>query len=153
MHFVLAGFGHSEHTRRYYFDAVEKDQDRKRVTVSADVDVARKCGIALQELPLLCRRLLDEHPDAASIHFTEPEMALCVGRRSVARIVSMVCLERLRLASDYQVRVHAFRDAVLALEDLHGSDYLKAYGVSEQFRLNVVRARTALRDHREAHRC
>lgn len=65
----------------------------------------------------------------------------------------MVCLERLRLAVDYQSQVQAFRDAVLALLDLHGLEFRKAYAASERFRLGAKKARIALQDHRKIHRC
>ena len=85
MHFVLAGFRQSDHTRRYYFDAIDADRSKKRVTVTADVDLVRKYGIPIQELPLLCIRLLEEQPGLTSVDFTEPEMVLCANKRAVAR--------------------------------------------------------------------
>jgi hypothetical protein len=85
MHFVLAGFRQSDHTRRYYFDAIDEDHQRTRVTVDADVNLVRKYGISLQELPLLCRQVLEEHPSVSSVDFTEPEMALCADKRAAAR--------------------------------------------------------------------
>jgi hypothetical protein len=84
MHFVLGGFRQSDHTRRHYFDAIDEDHHRKRVTVDADVDLVRKSRISLQELPLLCRQLLEEYPSVTSVNFTEPEMALCADKRAAA---------------------------------------------------------------------
>jgi hypothetical protein len=85
MHFVLTGFRQSDHTRRYYFDAIEKEHERQQVTVSADVDLARRYGISLQELPLLCLRLLEGHRNAASISFAEPEMVRWAADKRAAR--------------------------------------------------------------------
>jgi hypothetical protein len=65
----------------------------------------------------------------------------------------MICLERLRLAVDYQFHVQAFRDAVLDLLDLRGLQFRKAYAASEQFRVSAKKARIALQDHRKVHRC
>ena len=47
------------------------------VVVRADVSLARKYDIRLQELPLLCRRFLAElpvHPDSAPVTFSEADM-------------------------------------------------------------------------------
>ena len=85
MQFVLAGFRQSDRTRRYYFDAVDKDWKRTRVTVSADLDLVRKHGISIQELPLLCCGLLEGHPNVAALDFSEAEMAVCADKRAAAR--------------------------------------------------------------------
>jgi hypothetical protein len=85
MHFVLTGFRQLDHARLYYFEAIEKEQRRKQVSVSADIDLARRYGISLQELPLLCRRLLEGNQNAASISFAEPEMLRWAADKRAAR--------------------------------------------------------------------
>jgi hypothetical protein len=73
--FVLAGFRQFDTVRRFYFDAIGEDRIRKRVVVGADLELIRRYRIPLQELPLLCRRLLDARAKAESIMFTENDMA------------------------------------------------------------------------------
>jgi len=90
MHYVLAGFRQSEHTRRYYFDAIDEDHDRKRVCVSANIDLIRKYGISIQELPLLCRRLLEKQSNVISVDFTESEMVLFADKRAADATAAIV---------------------------------------------------------------
>jgi hypothetical protein len=77
MEFVLTGFRQEINVRQYTFEAVAEDRRRTRVTVGADLALIRKYKIPLQELPLLCRRLLEGNGVAAkssSLMFTEKEM-------------------------------------------------------------------------------
>ena len=60
MEFVLIGFRQEKNIRRYAFDAVSSSHVRTHVTVGADLSLARAYRIPLQELPLLCRRLLED---------------------------------------------------------------------------------------------
>ena len=75
MTFVLTGFRTFDNMRRYDFDVVIEDRSRLHVTVGADLDLIHKYRIPLQELPLLCRRLLERLTKIKSIVFTESEMA------------------------------------------------------------------------------
>lgn len=90
MPYVLAGFRQLRDTRRYYFDAIDEGAGRKRVSVSANVVLIRKYGISLQELPLLCRRLLEKQSNVTSIDFTESEMALFADKRAAEASAAMV---------------------------------------------------------------
>lgn len=77
MEFMLAGFKEGDGVRKYRFDWVAADRSRRAVIVCADVSLARKHEIRVQELPLLCRRLLDtigETELAAAITLTEDHM-------------------------------------------------------------------------------
>ena len=88
--FVLAGFSHHFGFRVFEFDCLENGRPRSRYTVRADLTLVRKHGIHLQDLPLLCRRLLDrreEVEDATSLTLTEAEMMACV-EREAARVQS-----------------------------------------------------------------
>jgi hypothetical protein len=64
MEFVLIGFRQEKNIRRYAFDAVSSSHVRTHVTVGADLSLARAYRIPLQELPLLCRRLLEDLTEA-----------------------------------------------------------------------------------------
>lgn len=61
MDFTLTGFLQDREIRHYRFQATGDDRTRREFTVDADVSLLRKYGIALQEVPLLCRRLLEQH--------------------------------------------------------------------------------------------
>ena len=75
--FVLTGF-HQLHGIRYYvYRGHPHDGSLSEFTVDADVRLLQKHGIALQELPLLCRRLLEtQNPDYSlkAVTFTEDLM-------------------------------------------------------------------------------
>ena len=89
MEFVLAGFRQFETVRRYYFDAVGADRIRKSIAVDADLELVRRYRIPLQELPLLCRRLLDARDKAESILFTETDIAQYAKDRTAAMDASL----------------------------------------------------------------
>ena len=82
MEFVLAGFRQFDNVRRYYFDAVGEDRSRQQVTVGADLNLIRRYGIPLQELPLLCRRLLEGRAKIETIMFTENDMVRYANQRA-----------------------------------------------------------------------
>ncbi len=75
--FILAGF-HEEHgIRRYVFQSANDDGASGEFTVEADIGLARKYGIGLQELPLLCRNLVgkqDSVPSTNALAFSEDLM-------------------------------------------------------------------------------
>jgi hypothetical protein len=63
MTFTLSGFTEGNGHRRFAFQCVGGDGGRKTVIVRADVSLARKHEIRLQELPLICLRLLQNSGD------------------------------------------------------------------------------------------
>ena len=87
MQFALAGFSQADNVRQYFFDVVE-DRNRKRVAVAADLILVHQYGIPLQELPLLCRRLLEGCMQIETIVFTEDEMARYADKRAAAASAS-----------------------------------------------------------------
>jgi len=82
--FVLTGFSHDRGFRVFEFDCVKDGRMQTRHTVRADLALARKYGIHLQELPLLCRRLLDacEKGSRSSLTLPEAEMIACAQEAS-----------------------------------------------------------------------
>jgi len=58
--FVLKGFREETGCRVFVFDGIEVDRSRSEYTVETDLAMSRRYGIRLQELPLLCRALLEE---------------------------------------------------------------------------------------------
>jgi hypothetical protein len=85
MQFVLTGFTHDMGFRVFAFARMGQDSLQTRCTVRADLALVRRYGIHLQELPLLCRGLLDrreEGEQARSLTFTEDEMRVCADERT-----------------------------------------------------------------------
>ncbi|MBZ5579555.1 MAG: hypothetical protein LAP40_23590 [Acidobacteriia bacterium] len=67
MDFTLTGFLQDREIRHYTFQGTEEDRTRRQFTVDADLGLLRKYGIALQELPLLCRRLLERNAPSREV--------------------------------------------------------------------------------------
>lgn len=77
MRFILTGFTQNTGFRVFTFEGIAADQTRTRFVVDTDLALTRRYGIRLQELPLLCRELLercDEGEQARAFTFTEAEM-------------------------------------------------------------------------------
>lgn len=75
--FLLTGFSQIEGFRVFEFECVREDRSRLAYTVRADLALLRRYDIQVQELPLLCRRLLEQAPTDAttrSLVFTEASM-------------------------------------------------------------------------------
>ncbi len=88
MSFVLTGFTHDQGFRVFAFDRIGADRARIKFVVRADLGLIRRYGIHIQDLPLLCRNLLDRRDEADEIlplTFTEEEMRLNCGQRAAAR--------------------------------------------------------------------
>ena len=93
MEFVLTGFRHAGNVREYTFEGVTDSRTRTKFQVDADLTMARRYGITPQELPLLCRRLLeamddDERP--ALLTFSEQDMStLATDRKATAAAAAL----------------------------------------------------------------
>jgi hypothetical protein len=88
MQFVLTGFTHDKGFRVFAFDRIGEDRVRTKCTVRADLSLIRNYGIHIQELPLLCRGMLDRSGDAAAMPaliFAEEQMKACATERAAAR--------------------------------------------------------------------
>jgi hypothetical protein len=88
MNFTLSGFKERDGLRRFAFQCVGANDAKTTVIVRADVALARKHEIRLQELPLICVRLLESMSAdelAAPITLTEDHMiAIQTAARSAA---------------------------------------------------------------------
>ncbi len=78
MQFALTGFKQDTGFRVFAFECTAADRTRTEYTVRADLALTRKYGIQMQDLPLLCRGLLERHEGGLqhAITFTEEEMCL-----------------------------------------------------------------------------
>ena len=85
MHIILTGFSQSMGFRVFAFECVGEDKVRRSYTVRADLLLVRKYGILMQELPLLCRRILERRQDGDQQRmytFTEADMCIQAGLRA-----------------------------------------------------------------------
>ena len=82
MQFIFTGFMQDMGFRVFAFERVGPDRIRMKYTVRADLALLLRYGIPMQELPLLCRRLLerrnDDREERGAVTFTEDEMRLYV---------------------------------------------------------------------------
>jgi len=79
MQFILTGFTQDMGFRVFAFERMGEDRIRTKYTVRADLALILRYGIRLQELPLLCRGLLERREngeEASTLTFTEDEMCL-----------------------------------------------------------------------------
>lgn len=79
MQYVLAGFTQDTGFRVFSFERVADDWARTPYSVKADLALARKYRIPMQELPLLCRGVLERHSeddDARAFTLTEEDMTV-----------------------------------------------------------------------------
>jgi hypothetical protein len=78
MHYTLTGFTHSSGFRVFSFDGVMAPLARITYSVRVDLTLARKHGIRVQELPLLCHGILERRSDddQRAFTFTEDDMTV-----------------------------------------------------------------------------
>lgn len=88
MQFVLTGFTHDLGFRVFAFERIGEDRIRTRFTIRTDLALIRRYGIRLQELPLMCRGILerrDEGEKNRAVTFTEGQMRLYAQDSAAAR--------------------------------------------------------------------
>ncbi len=68
MQFILTGFRQDARYRVFEFEGIAADRSRSAFAVRADLGLIRQFGIRVQELPLICRSLLDQMGDAPGRH-------------------------------------------------------------------------------------
>src|ERR1700734_1808922 len=91
MQFILTGFTQDREFRVFAFEGIAADRVRTPFTVRANLALSRTYGIRLQELPLMCRAVLElreEGEQANAMTFTEDAMRLhasnCIAARALA---------------------------------------------------------------------
>jgi hypothetical protein len=87
MGYVMNSFHHESSIRKFLFDRIDADYRRTSFTVCVDLGMIRKYKISLQELPLLCRYLLEGQSADGQIRvltFTEADMQGHADRRTAA---------------------------------------------------------------------
>jgi len=79
MQYVLSGFTHEMGFRVFAFQGIGEDHARTEYSVKADLAAIRRYGIRVQELPLLCRGILERRgadEEQRTFTYTEGEMSL-----------------------------------------------------------------------------
>ncbi len=97
MQYVLTGFTHEMGVRVFAFEGVGEDRVRTEYKVRADLALIRRYGIRVQELPLLCRGILErrnEGEEQRTLTYTEADMRLnadaCASRAAAAALKKKV---------------------------------------------------------------
>src|SRR5271166_4237173 len=93
MQFVITGFTQDLGFRVFTFDGIDAAWARTAFVVRADIALARRYGIRLQELPLMCRGLLergDESHEIRTVTFNEEDMRVyasdCAAKKEAAAL-------------------------------------------------------------------
>ncbi len=87
LHYALSGITHQDGFRLFAFLETSEDNRRVPCVVRADLGLVRKYGIRIQELPLLCRELLERRAEPDSVlrlTLTEEDMRAHQANRQVA---------------------------------------------------------------------
>jgi len=90
MQFMLTGFTQDLAFRVFAFERMGSDRIRTKMVVRADLALVRRYGIQMQELPLLCRNLLERRDGDNSggehtLTFSEDDMCLHAKDRASAK--------------------------------------------------------------------
>lgn len=92
MQYVLTGFSQDLGFRIFAFNGVGPDRKLTAFVVRAELSLAQRYGIRLQELPLLCREVLEQREDddgQRAYTFTEERMqshaSICAAKREAAQ--------------------------------------------------------------------
>jgi hypothetical protein len=91
MTFILLGFSQDTKFRIFVFEGIGSDRTRTAFAVRADVAMTRSYGISLQDLPLLCRGVLERRDDGdekRAFTYTEADMRLLADDRTAARVAA-----------------------------------------------------------------
>jgi hypothetical protein len=86
MQFVLTGFTPDSAFRVFRFEGAEPGRVATAFTVAADLSLIRTYGILVQELPLLCRELLERSAETGvpvhALTLSESDMRLRANRQA-----------------------------------------------------------------------
>lgn len=91
MLYVLTGFAQDGGYRVFRFEGIMAKQERVSFSVRADLSLIRRYSIQIQDLPLLCRAVLesrDESDDERALTFGENQMRVHAEFRAEARLAA-----------------------------------------------------------------
>jgi hypothetical protein len=87
LYYKLVGFAHRGSVRQFFFERVANSVVPVRFTVLADVGMARKFNLSLQQLPSICARLLEgtgEDRPAGTLFLSEADMSVSAAENAAA---------------------------------------------------------------------
>lgn len=93
MQFLLTGFTHEKGFRVFTFEGISSERIRVAFTVRADLALSRRYGIRLQDLPLICRSLLEDIGEGEQEHvltFTEEAMRVRASKIAASQALARV---------------------------------------------------------------
>jgi len=79
MQFTLTGFSQDAEFRVFAFEGISADRIKTAYSIRADLGLIRKYSIRIQELPLICRAILERKSsenEERVMTFTEEDMGL-----------------------------------------------------------------------------
>ena len=94
MQFILTGFTPETRFRVFAFQGIAADRTRTNFTVRADLNLIRTHGILIQDLPVICKRLLEWQSEgdrdlASTLTITEDQMRvhadICTSERAAGK--------------------------------------------------------------------
>ncbi len=91
MQFIITGFKQDREFRVFAFEGIAPSRAREEFTVRADLALSRRYGIRQQELPLMCRAVLEGREDG------DPENAMTFGEEAM-RLHAANCIAARALA-------------------------------------------------------
>jgi hypothetical protein len=117
LEFIMTGFKQSLNVRHYSFQIVAGDRTRRDVLVDADLDMMRRHGISIQEMPLLCKHLLETMEDTRiAVAEAKGESKTLSAETAVERIEfteqSMVLLAQVRATAKREQELRRKRPVV-----------------------------------------
>jgi hypothetical protein len=83
MQYILTGFTHNMGFREFAFEGVGEDRVRTAYRVRADLGLIKRYGIRMQELPLLCRGILERRTES------EPQRAFTYSEADMGQYASL----------------------------------------------------------------
>jgi len=124
LEFILTGFRQSLSVRHYLFQVIAADRTRRDVSVDADLDMMRRHGISIQEMPLLCRRLLEASEETRRAEVLEAgdnaaatdDAAIATAATGVAAAAGPIVVAEVLVFSDSDMALHARNRAAAKLE-------------------------------------
>lgn len=94
MQFVLSGFKQDVGFRVFNFESTNAAGAKLQFAVKADLALARKYGIQMQALPLLCWGLLEHNQNESERTFTYGEDEMCLYARACKEERAAVLLKK-----------------------------------------------------------
>ncbi len=94
MQFMLTGFKQDIEFRVFSFETSPVGAPKLQFTVRADLSLARRYGIQMQALPLLCWELLERNESSLESSFTYSEEEMCRYARTCKEERAAIALKK-----------------------------------------------------------